>query len=364
MQIQTILEEQWPYLVSLLPGGLDLDESARVHGALVRKRGISSANTLLRLVFAYALCGMTLRQTVAWAEMASIASISNVALLKRLRNCSSWMGHILGSMLADRAVPPDLPVIHPPVRLVDATTITQPGDNSTSYRIHLGYNLQSNTIEQIHLTDRRGGETLTRFDFNEQDIVLADAGYCSRTGLFHVAKADAEFIVRLNWIALPFMKDFDLLGWLRSIPDARAAQKWVWIKADRKNKLPALKLRLVATRKSEAAAEESRRKLARSLVRRQRKSFDPRSMEHAGYVCLVTSLDTEDLSTRRVLSLYRFRWQIEMAFKRLKGLLDLGNLHTKDPPMARTYLYTKLVGALLLDDLTERFLAFSPWGYR
>ena len=53
-----------------------------------------------------------------------------------------------------------------------------------------------------------------------------------------------------------------------------------------------------------------------------------------------------------------------MAFKRLKGLLQLGLLPAKDTQLARTIIYSKLLAALLLDDFTERFLSFSPWGYR
>jgi IS4 transposase len=51
------------------------------------------------------------------------------------------------------------------------------------------------------------------------------------------------------------------------------------------------------------------------------------------------------------LELYRFRWQVELDFKRLKSLLQLGNLTARDPPLARTFLYSKLLAALLLEDL-------------
>src|SRR5262245_36698552 len=42
---------------------------------------------------------------------------------------------------------------------------------------------------------------------------------------------------------------------------------------------------------------------------------------------LVTSLTPEEFSTADVLALYRLRWRIELAFKRLKSLLGL-----KGPP--------------------------------
>jgi hypothetical protein len=60
------------------------------------------------------------------------------------------------------------------------------------------------------------------------------------------------------------------------------------------------------------------------------------------------------------LELYRLRWQIEMTFKRPKGLLDLGHVPAKDPQLAQSYLFAKLLAALLLENLTRDFLAFPP----
>jgi IS4 transposase len=78
----------------------------------------------------------------------------------------------------------------------------------------------------------------------------------------------------------------------------------------------------------------------------------------------VTSLPGNVLSASQVLETYRFRWQVELAFKRLKSLLYLGHLPARDPPLARSFLFSKLLAALMLEDFTNKFLAFFPWGYR
>ncbi|NOZ87278.1 MAG: transposase [Deltaproteobacteria bacterium] len=69
------------------------------------------------------------------------------------------------------------------------------------------------------------------------------------------------------------------------------------------------------------------------------------------------------MSDTEVLDLYRFRWQVELAFKRLKSLLHIDELPAKDHSLTRTFIYAKLLAALLLEDLSDRFLVFSPWGY-
>ena len=170
-------------------------------------------------------------------------------------------------------------------------------------------------------------------------------------------------MVRHNWSAVPLGEGFDLFKWLRGLPDASAQEVLVDVAADAKRNLPSLPIRLVAIRKSEAAAEEARRKVLKERARKGKRP-DPRSLEAAAYVILLTNDIADRLTAAECLGVYRFRWQVELAFKRLKGLLHLGDLPTKDPPSARTYLYGKLLGALMLDDLTERFLGFSPWGYR
>jgi IS4 transposase len=56
------------------------------------------------------------------------------------------------------------------------------------------------------------------------------------------------------------------------------------------------------------------------------------------------------------------RWQIELAFKRLKSLLNLDALRAKDPALARSYLLGKLIAALLIQCIADQCRAISPYG--
>jgi IS4 transposase len=106
-------------------------------------------------------------------------------------------------------------------------------------------------------------------------------------------------------------------------------------------------------------AADTSRKLPRPPVR----LIAVRKFEAAGYVMLLSCANTGELPDTEAQEFYRFRWQVELAFKRIKSRLELGELPAKDPALARTIRYAKLLAALLLDDFTERFLAISPWGY-
>lgn len=369
MDAQNAIEYQWPYVLSLLPPNDQLERSAKEMGALRRKRGVRKASDLLRLALVYSLCGFSLRQTAAWAQVSGVAELSDVALLNRLRGASGWLGHLVAVKLAERAPPP------PPsssgdlrrLRLVDATCISRPGSSGTDWRVHLGFDLARVAIDSIELTEVSGGETLTRFDWAPNDVVLGDRGYAHRRGFHAVVDAGADFIVRLNWQNVPLLTadgmEFDVLHFLRQLPDATVRDSEVFVAPSKKPDIPSFPARVVAIRKSEPAAAEARKKVLQERSRKSRQ-VDPRTLEAAGYLFVLTSLSAEQLSAADVLRLYRFRWQIELAFKRMKSLLALGDLPARDPPLARAFIYGKLLAALLLEDLTERFLDFSPWGYR
>ena len=124
MTPERITGSDFEALLARLPGALDLEATARSSGALKRRRGVRSATNLLRLALGYAVCGMSLRDAAAWAEIDEIAEVSDVALLNRLRKAAVWLGKIVGSILAARMGPAGN---QRRWRLVDATTLSCPG---------------------------------------------------------------------------------------------------------------------------------------------------------------------------------------------------------------------------------------------
>jgi IS4 transposase len=74
---------------------------------------------------------------------------------------------------------------------------------------------------------------------------------------------------------------------------------------------------------------------------------------------LVTSLPN-DIPAGEICAAYRLRWQIELAFKRLKSLLHIDRLPTRTVAGSLSWLYAHLILILLSDDICQEFLAFSP----
>src|SRR3954468_18529608 len=98
----TLLETGWSEALEAIGTALDVEASARSSGALKRARAVRDGAGLLRLALAYGGCGLSLRQTAAWAAARGIADLSDVALLGRLTAASGWLGTVAAALLAAR----------------------------------------------------------------------------------------------------------------------------------------------------------------------------------------------------------------------------------------------------------------------
>jgi len=124
---------------------------------------------------------------------------------------------------------------------------------------------------------------------------------------------------------------------------------------------PPIPVRLCAIRKSAEAVVANQRRLRRRAQHDPRQ-LRPETLEYAQWVIVLTTVPADLLGDAQVLEWYRVRWQIELAFKRLKSLADLGHLPKYDPGSSRAWLYGKLLMALLTEKMQRHARAFSPWG--
>ena len=122
-----------------------------------------------------------------------------------------------------------------------------------------------------------------------------------------------------------------------------------------------LSARLIVVRKSREAAERERRK-ARAEAKSKGNQVTERTLKAAAFTFLLTTLEESKASDVALAELYRVRWQIELAFKRLKSLMGLDSLRAKDPLLVRTYLLAKMIAAVLMETIADQCRAISPWG--
>ena len=120
--------------------------------------------------------------------------------------------------------------------------------------------------------------------------------------------------------------------------------------------------RICALKKNQLAAEKARRK-ARQESHKQGYQVRPGTLEAAAYTFVFTTLKRNEFHPAQILEMYRGRWQVELAFKRLKSLLGLGHLKKTDENVAKAWLQGKLLVAFLIEALIASAERFFPWGY-
>lgn len=360
----TLMDEEWKVLAALLPEGWR--EMARETGAMRRARGaVSSPDELLQLLLMHVATGLSLKQAVARAQVQGLASMTDVALLKRLRSSEGWLRELARRMF-DASRFARAPTTVPKgrrLRAVDATTVEEPGATGTSWRVHYCISLPDFSCDFYELTDVHGAESYKRVPVAPGDIILGDRGYCHREGVASVLRHDADVIVRLNSASFPLLANdgdeaFALLSSLRGLQGCEPSEWPVRFKAADRT----WKARLCAVRKSEVATGRARKKIQR-IASKKGRQLKTETLEFAEYVFVLTSLDRDTLDTRAVLDLYRARWQIELCFKRLKSLLRLGHLPKRSDESARAWIQGKLLTVMLVERLIEEAKFFSPWGF-
>jgi IS4 transposase len=107
--------------------------------------------------------------------------------------------------------------------------------------------------------------------------------------------------------------------------------------------------------------EKAERKLKRRDQKQQQRVL-PETIELARYMMLFTSIPNDKLTLKEVLELYRYRWQIELLFKRFKSLAQLGHLPKHEKESAKAWLYGKLLIILLTEKAIVMAKKFSPGG--
>lgn len=357
--------DQFPELLKRLPADLDLDALARETKAIQRDRKIGGGANLLRLALARGPGGFSLRQSSGWVSLLEIAELSNPGVHYRLKQATAFLAALVSGLLAAKAPGARLRWPDRTLRLADGTCISKPGSKGTDWRVHGVFDLGSGGFSHLELSDGRGAEALDRGAPIAGEIRIGDRYYAREPVLrrfLAAACGKADFIVRTGWNALqlitPRGKVFDLIGHLQKLPVGMKPNE-VDVRAATAKDEAALPLRLIIQRKTPEATEATRLVLRRAAIRKG-KALDPRSLIAAEFMIVVTSLPKNGYTAKDILAVYRLRWQIELAFKRLKSLLHMDRLPTRTEKTSRSWLYAHLIVALLSDDVSQDFLDSSP----
>jgi len=358
--------EDWSVLASFFPD--NWRDLAATTGALkgLHKEKAISVEDYIRTLLIHLGCGCSLKETALRAKLADMADLSHVGVFKRLKKAKEWFRGMCLELFKEQGVVLDT-LGGFQMRLFDATTVRESGKTGSLWRIHYSVRVPSLTCDFFRISETQGkgtGESFFQFPIRKGDYVVDDRGYSTAAGIHHVASKKAYVMVRVNTASLPVLNleraEFPLFKNVTSIKKAATMQSWRVLVPNRLG--DCIAGRICVIRKTRIAVKMAHEKL-RKAAQKKGHTIKPETFEYAKYVIVFTTFPEESFSDFEVLQWYRIRWQVELIFKRLKSIAQLGHLPKRDPESSQAWLYGKMFVALLIEKLVTHASSISPWGY-
>jgi IS4 transposase len=221
--------------------------------------------------------------------------------------------------------------------------------------LQCAFDLPAERFAAFELSDETEGETLDRIAVVKGEIRIADRAYMQPERMALVLDRGADLIIRAGWKSVRWLDTggtpLDLIAVLKKADAAGRVDRSIGIAP--KTGRP-LQLRLVAIKKPAGAAAAARAKATREAQRGGHK-LAPQTLVAAEWVILVTSLAPDAVPADDVFELYRLRWRIELAFKRLKSVVGLKGPPGTDERSAKPFILAHLLLILLLEPLVDAF---------
>ena len=171
---------------------------------------------------------------------------------------------------------------------------------------------------------------------------------------------EADVILRFNSGAFPLLdaegRPFEPIDWLRPLAVGDLAQREVQFQCGKRGKL--LKARLCAIRKTAEQARDAQIK-ARRKAQKNGVQIRAQTLDYAEFIIVLTTLAESEMPLRTVLEFYRSRWQVELAFKRLKTLLQIGHVPKTKAESSQAWMQGKILTALLIERMLCEARFFS-----
>jgi len=300
----------------------------------------------MRMALAYAVSDLSLKDVAAWATAMNLAEITGPGLFYRLREAEGWLAHVLAQTLAAQVIASPMKW---PLRVVDATVINGPGPVAVQWRAHVLVDPGTGGFRAVELTGNEGGEKLARHAVQSGEVILGDRVYATARGVHSVREAEGHVLVRLNPVTMRICDESKKRIYLekrgRKVPRVGGIEFSIIIPVPPK---PTKSHKIWDSAKAIAWIP------ARAIAGRTR---------DGEVIWVLTTVPRRQLSTASALELYRFRWQIELLFKRLKTLLHLDTLPSRQGPTAKSWMLARLLAAALAQQLVQPSGPLSPWGY-
>jgi hypothetical protein len=267
------------------------------------------------------------------------------SLFYRLSKAAPFLSEVLARLVsAHTCAPCGFRIL-----IVDATTISGDGATGVDWRVHVGYDPARGVPCSVCVPGAEVGESFKLHPFRKGDLLLGDRMYGTARNYHEAMARGADLLVRVQSGRLRVYVGDSKVNWTElesQVPSSGARSFEV------RMPVPPGK-----------AAHGNQWKTKEAISWHDVRLIGARNLD-GEVVWLMTNLGPDRLSDEDACSLYRTRWQVELFFKRLKSLGDLGKLPSRDGPTTQAHLLAKLILLVLTSFLCDKEQAFSPYGYR
>jgi len=359
--------ERIPRVLQEVFGGIS-DDAARASGFIKRRRNFSGSDFVRALVF-----GWLGRNRMSIEDLAERLGISGSGLQQRLtaEACQclrSVFLRALESLLSSRPARIPLLAKFHGIYVEDCSTISLPpaladvfrgcgGSDEQSgkaaLRLFASYELKTGTLREVATAEARGSDSVVAREhapnLRRGALRIRDMGFFDRqllstdtaAGVYWISRIPAGVTIRISG------------GVQVQVSEFLAAQHTDTHKIDcrllvgqAKDSAQPLECRFLATRCPPEMAARRRQKLLET-ARRKGRTASERRLLMCDWTVLITNVPAEMLSLAEAWELYCARWQIELLFKRWKGLGGMQVSTKMKPDRVLCELYAKLLGMLV-----------------
>lgn len=339
-------------------------------------RKIKSPEELFQIIMLYCVHDLSLK-SCAGVFAQTYGRLSDDAIKERLCKSINWIKSLIIHMfeITHRQSDDSLRFV-----IVDSTSIQERGADGATYRLHTAMDLWNLSLLEVVLSTRKVAESLQHHRFEKGDVVIADRGYSRTKTILPVVDMGVEIVIRYNPNSmLTYEKiinndhiEFKQIDWQEKLNQNSNQPQVIeaWMIGGTKTEQKYYKVYIHAFPRSEADAEQVRRKIKRQSSKRCAKN-PPKAITLylANWMLIISTLPPTRISAEQIKNIYQARWQIEIAFKRLKSILNIDKLRAKKGSMlAEVYLLGKLFYAVLLEKLiVQKFphtTLFEFWNER
>jgi ParB-like chromosome segregation protein Spo0J len=344
------------------------DELGRTSGFIKRARAFSGAEFVRALVF-----GWLGRARSSIESLADRLGITGSALQQRLtKEASEFLRLVfaaaLSRLLSSRNARIPLLSKFNGVYVEDCSTVSLPAEMADEFRgcggsdeesgkaalrLFTSYELKTGTLKQVATAEARGPDSTVAHEHAPKlprgALRVRDLGFFDRqlfekdtkAGVYWISRVPANVTVRASDGSSVQISEF-----LANQPSTtNSIDCWMYVgQADHGTK--PLHCRLIAVRCPPEVVARRRQKVLEA-ARRKGRTASQRQLLMCDWTVLITNVPEDMLPIAEAWELYCARWQIELLFKRWKGLggIQVSTKMKRDRVLCE--LYAKLLGMLV-----------------